>query len=78
MFTILECHISLDLEGFEDKDAEGNPTGIKLPYLVTVEEGTRKILSIRRNYQAGDPMKKKLNTLFILNSYLDLVFMVLV
>ncbi len=60
MFTILECHISLDLEGFEDKDAEGNPTGIKLPYLVTVEEGTRKILSIRRNYQAGDPMKKKI------------------
>ena len=61
MFTILECHISLDLEGFEDKDAEGNPTGIKMPYLVTVEEGTRKILSIRRNYQAGDPMKKKID-----------------
>ena len=71
MFTILECHISLDLEGFEDQDAEGNPTGIKLPYIVTVEEGTRKILSIRRNYQAGDPMKKKIDY-FECNSNYDL------
>jgi len=60
LFTILECHINLDLEGFEDADAEGNPTEIKLPYIVTVEEGTRKILSIRRNFEAGDQMKKKI------------------
>ena len=61
MFTILECHIDLDLEGFEDVGGDGEPTGIKIPYIVTLEEGTRKILSIRRNYEVGDPMKKKIN-----------------
>jgi len=61
MFTILECHIDLDLEGFEDVGEDGEPTGIKIPYIVTLEEGTRKILSIRRNYEVGDPMKKKIN-----------------
>ena len=61
MFTILECHVDLDLEGFEDVGQEGEPTGIKIPYIVTVEEGTRKILSIRRNYEIGDPIKKKIN-----------------
>ena len=59
-FTILECHANLDLEGFEDVDQEtGEPTGIKLPYIVTMEAGGRKILSIRRNYQPNDPLKKK-------------------
>jgi hypothetical protein len=61
MFSILECHVDLDLEGFEDVGQEGEPTGIKIPYIVTVEEGTRKILSIRRNYEIGDPIKKKIN-----------------
>ena len=61
MFTILECHVNVDLEGFEDVGAEGEPTGIKLPYIVAVEEGTRKILSIRRNYDVKDPMKKKID-----------------
>jgi len=60
MFTLLECHVNLDLEGFEDTDQEGSPTGIKLPYIVTVEEGTRKVLSIRRNYEIGDPKKAKI------------------
>ena len=60
MFTLLECHVNLDLEGFEDSDQEGSPTGIKLPYIVTVEEGTRKVLSIRRNYEIGDPKKSKI------------------
>ena len=60
MFTLLECHVNLDLEGFEDTDQEGSPTGIKLPYIVTVEEGTRKVLSIRRNYEIGDPKKSKI------------------
>ena len=60
MFTLLECHVNLDLEGFEDTDQEGSPTGIKLPYIVTVEEGTRKVLSIRRNYDIGDPKKSKI------------------
>ena len=50
MYTLLECHVSVDLEGFEDLGEDETPTGIKLPYVVTVEEGTRKILSIRRNY----------------------------
>jgi len=61
MFSILECHTDIDLEGFEDIGQNGEPTGIKIPYIVTLEEGTRKVLSIRRNYEAGDPMKKKIN-----------------
>jgi hypothetical protein len=61
MFSILECHVDIDLEGFEDVGQDGEPTGIKLPYIVTLEEGTRKILSIRRNYEVGDPLKKKIN-----------------
>ena len=61
IFTLLECHVNLDLDGFNDVDAEGQPTGIKLPYIVTIEEGSREILSIRRNYEAGDPQKKKVN-----------------
>jgi len=61
MFSILECHTDLDLEGFEDVGENGEPTGIKIPYIITLEEGTRKILSIRRNYEVGDPMKKKIN-----------------
>ncbi len=60
MFTLLECHVNLDLEGFEDASPEGELTGIKLPYIVTLEEGTRKILSIRRNYEAGDAKKTKI------------------
>ena len=42
IYTLLECHVNLDLEGFEDVDSSGEPTGIKLPYIVTVEEGSRK------------------------------------
>ena len=61
VYTILECHVNVDLEGFEDVGQEGEPTGIKLPYIVTVEEGTRKILSIRRNYDLKDAMKKKID-----------------
>ena len=60
VYTLLECHVNLDLDGFEDKDETGESTGIKLPYLVTVEDGTRKVLSIRRNYEIGDPLKKKI------------------
>ena len=59
VFTLLECHVNLDLEGFEDKDQNGEPTGIKLPYIVTVEEGSREILSIRRNWDAQDVKKEK-------------------
>ena len=60
VYTLLECHIDLDLEGFEDIDPETDePTGIKVPYLVTLEENSREILSIKRNYEIGDPKKNK-------------------
>jgi len=61
IFTLLECHVNIDLEGFEDLGKDETPTGIKLPYIVTLEEGTRKILSIRRNFAAEDMMKDKIN-----------------
>jgi hypothetical protein len=60
MYTLLECHVNLDLEGFEDTGSDGEPTGIKLPYIVTVEEGSRKVLSIRRNYAPDDLKKNKI------------------
>ncbi len=60
VYTLLECHVNLDLEGFEEVGPEGEPTGIKLPYIVTVEEGNRKVLSIRRNYAPDDLKKNKI------------------
>jgi hypothetical protein len=59
LYTLLECHVNLDLEGFEDQGTDG-PTGIKLPYIVTVEEGSRLVLSIRRNYAPDDLKKNKI------------------
>jgi hypothetical protein len=62
IYTLLECHVNLDIEGFEDKDLQtGEPTGIKLPYIVTIEESSREVLSIRRNYKTDDPLKNKTN-----------------
>jgi hypothetical protein len=61
-YTILEMHVDLDLPGFEDIDpATGEPTGIKLPYVVTIAEANTKILSIRRNYAENDSRKKRIN-----------------
>jgi hypothetical protein len=60
VYTLLECHVNLDLEGFEDVGEDKEPTGIKLPYLVTVEEGSRSVLSIRRNYAPDDTKKNKI------------------
>jgi hypothetical protein len=61
-YTILEMHVNLDLPGFEDVDPEtGEPTGIKLPYVVTIAEANTKILSIRRNYLKEDLRKQKIN-----------------
>jgi hypothetical protein len=60
MYTLLECHVNLDLEGFEEVGADGEPTGVKLPYIVTVEEGSRLVLSIRRNYAPDDLKKSKI------------------
>ena len=59
-YTLLEMHTDLDLEGFEDMGADGEPTGIKLPYIVTILESTNEILSIRRNYTQDDPTKEKI------------------
>jgi hypothetical protein len=62
IYTLLECHVNLDLEGFEDKDTQtGEPTGIKLPYVVTIEESSREVLSIKRNYKSDDPLKNRTN-----------------
>jgi len=59
MYTMLECHVDLDLEGFEDIGPDGEPSGIKLPYIVTIEEGSGTVLSIRRNYAPNDPKKQR-------------------
>jgi hypothetical protein len=59
VYTLLECHVDLDLEGFEDIGADGEPSGIKLPYIVTIEEGSGTVLSIRRNYAPNDPKKQR-------------------
>ena len=53
MMSLLEFHVNLDLIGYEDKNGDEN-TGIKIPYIVTIDEGTRKVLSIRRNFKEGD------------------------
>ena len=61
MYTLLECHINLDIEGFEDVGQDGEPTGIRLPYIVTIDEGSREVLSIKRNFEQNDPKKQKIN-----------------
>ena len=58
--TLLECHVDLDLEGYEDVDDEGEPTGIKIPYVVTISQDNGEILSIRRNYREDDELKRKI------------------
>ena len=58
--TILECHADLDLEGYEDEDEDGEFTGIKIPYVVTISEDNGQILSIRRNYLEEDVIRKKI------------------
>jgi hypothetical protein len=58
--TILECHVDLDLEGYEEVDDEGEPTGIKVPYVVTISQDNGQILSIRRNYREDDELKRKI------------------
>jgi len=58
---LYEIHMDLDLPGFEDMDAEGNETGIKLPYIVTILPKQSAVLSIRRNYNQNDPMRKRID-----------------
>jgi hypothetical protein len=57
-YTLYECHVDLDLKGFEDEE-DGEPTGIMLPYVVTLIRGTNDILAIRRNWEEDDPLKLK-------------------
>ena len=58
-FRFLEMHVDLDLSGFEHTDKKGKETGIALPYVVTIEKGTRKILAIRRNWYEDDELHTK-------------------
>jgi len=68
-YKILEMHVDLDLPGYEDKDEDGEPTGIALPYVVTIEKGTQNVLAIRRNWHPDDELKQKRNH-FVHYSYI--------
>jgi hypothetical protein len=57
---LYEVHCNLDLDGFEDTDDEGRLTGVKLPYIVTIDANSNDILSVRRNYREDDPLKTKI------------------
>ncbi|CAB4138465.1 hypothetical protein UFOVP330_66 [uncultured Caudovirales phage] len=57
--TLLEFHADLDIEGYEDIGMDGEPTGLKLPYIVTVDKDTNEVLSIQRNWSPADPAKRK-------------------
>ena len=56
---LYEVHCNLEIDGFEDLDADGMPTGVKLPYIVTIDANSREILSVRRNFVENDPLKNK-------------------
>jgi len=58
--TLLECHVDLDLDGYEELGEDGEPTGIKIPYIVTISSDNSQILSIRRNYDEEDEAKTKI------------------
>jgi len=57
---LYEIHTNLDIDGFEDMDETGEPTGVKLPYIVTLSKRNNAVLSIRRNWNETDPLKKKI------------------
>ena len=59
VYTLYEIHIDLDLEGFEDVGPDGEDTGIKLPYIVTLDEASGEILSVVRSYREADPLKRR-------------------
>jgi hypothetical protein len=58
-YRVLEMHVNLDIPGFEHKNKKGEPTGIALPYVVTIEKGNRKVLAIRRNWYEEDKLHLK-------------------
>ncbi len=59
-YTLLEFHVELDIEGFEHTDNDGEPTGLAIPYIVTICKDNNSVLSVRRNYEETDPMRKKI------------------
>ena len=60
IYTVLEFHTNLNLPGFEEVDATGEgPSGLRIPYIISIDEGSSKVLAIRRNFDPQDPMKKK-------------------
>jgi hypothetical protein len=60
-YRLYEINVDLDLPGYEDTDKKGGETGIALPYIVTVDKSSQKVLAIRRNYQPDDKLKEKRN-----------------
>jgi hypothetical protein len=58
---LLEFHVDYDLFGFEDTDENGEPTGIKLPYVITLDESSGRVVGIRRNWKEGDELKRRCN-----------------
>jgi hypothetical protein len=56
-YQLLEVHVDMEIEGYEDTDEDGEETGIALPYVITVERGTNEVLAIRRNWEKQDPLK---------------------
>ena len=58
---LFEIHTVAEIEGFEDMDDEGEPTGLKIPYIITIDDSSQQILSIRRNYEPEDPLRNKIN-----------------
>ena len=66
--TLLEMFVELDLEGFEHKGEDGEPTGLSLPYVVTIDQSSSKVLSVRRNYKEDDPLTRAHQHLFTISS----------
>lgn len=58
--SLLEFHVDLDIPGYEDVDENGEPTGIKLPYVVTTDEASGQVISVRRNWEEDDPLKLRI------------------
>lgn len=60
-YRLLEIHVDYDLPGYEDKDKDGEETGIALPYVITIDKASQKVLAIRRNWEPDDKRKQKRN-----------------
>ena len=58
---LLEFQVDYDLPGFEDTDDKGEPTGIKLPYVITIDEATKRVVGVKRNWKEDDRLKKRRN-----------------